>query len=149
MRTRRSTLSPLVTLVLALAVGCTPKRPRVSVTARLTQPVENHWVESAVRLVPGVEDVHVFSPSPSYTLTGKRIPDRNSFSFRAPGLSGATGNVGQWIDQKDFTTTELTASALWLDPPTKDEKQRAARTLQRLVGRILLSAGEESSNGAD
>ena len=143
---RRTRLIPSLAIPLALVLGCTPKRPGVAVTARLAEPVESRWVEAAVRMVPDVQDVRVAPPSPSYTLTGKRIPERASVSFTAPSLSGAIGGVHQSIDQRDFTTTELVAWAEWRDKPTEEQKRTARRTLERLVGWILLTA---RSDGPD
>ena len=83
---------------------------------------------------------------PTYTLAGQRIPERDAYSFTAPGLSGARGAVYQRIDPRDFTTTELTAHATWYDRrPTAGEKRRAARTRERLIGWVLLT-GERSTD---
>ena len=138
----------VVTLLLALcAAGCPPPRPTTSVTARLAAPVEDRWVEAAVRTVPGVSEVEVRPNSPSYTLTGKRIPTRDTFVFRAPGLSGARGSVGQHVDPNDRTTTTITALATWMERrPSAQDKREASRTLQELMGWILLTGRDGQQN---
>ena len=133
-------LALIVPLTLC-AAGCPPTRPTESVTARLPAPLENRWVEAAVRAVPGVSEVEVRPNSPSYTLTGQRIPTRDTIVFRAPGLSGAFGSVGQDVDAKDRTTTTVTALATWIDHhPTAQDKREASQTLRELMGWILLTA---------
>src|SRR5688572_5890886 len=98
---------------MTFVAGCPPvPADSVRVRVELPQPLPDGPIEAVVRAVPSVTDVQVHQPGQSYTMSFKRIPGRNSVSFRSPELGGAWGWVGQSV-HSDRTTTDLTAAAEW------------------------------------
>jgi hypothetical protein len=134
-------LSMTLMIILFVAAGCPPKpADQVGVHVRLDGPLSDLTVESVIRAAPGVSDVEVRAPGPTYSLFGKRLPDRSSISFQSPGLGGADiGQFSQDIHPSKWTT-DVWGTATWFNgrpKPTAEQKRMASQTLQNLLDRML------------